>query len=66
MEVSSDPGFRWFNQKGVDVETCVPCRNLVGDKAQKEQRVQDRKRRWKKTERPELKQSADDLAMTRR
>ena len=32
VEVSSDPGFRSFYQKRVDVRQCEPCRNL-GDKS---------------------------------
>ena len=28
MEVSSDPGFRYFHQKRVNDEPFMPCRNL--------------------------------------
>ena len=35
MEVSSDPGFRSFHQKGVDGGSRVPCRNLGGTKHRK-------------------------------
>ena len=44
VEVISDPGLRLFHWKRADGGPCVPCRNLgEGNKAQKEQRVQDQK-----------------------
>ena len=43
MEVSSEPGFRKFQQKGDDHRPCVPFRNMEGTKHRKSRGCKTRK-----------------------